>query len=196
VGALDDYPRVDVGSRAQWRAWLVAHHADTKGAWVVTFKKGRGPSPSYDDLVEEALCFGWIDGQYRRVDEDRGMQLMTPRRPHGTWAPSNKARVQRLTEQGLMTPAGLAVVEAAKASGAWDLLDDVEHLREPDDLRAALDASPAARTAYNGFAPSTRKQLLFWAVSARRPATRAERVAAVVREAAQGRRAGPAASRD
>ena len=194
--AVDDYPRVEIGSREQWRRWLEEHHATARGAWAVTFKKGRGPGPSYDDLVEEALCFGWIDGQYRRVDDDRGMQLMTPRRPDGTWALTNKERVRRLTAAGLMAPAGLAVVEAAKASGAWDLLDDVEHLREPDDVRAALDASRAARAAYDGFPPSARKQLLFWVVSAKRPTTRAQRLAAVVSEAEQGRRAGPAARRD
>jgi uncharacterized protein YdeI (YjbR/CyaY-like superfamily) len=183
------YPQLEVTSRAQWRAWLAEHHASSPGVWLVTARRGRPLHLPYEDVVEEALCFGWIDSQAKALDADRGEQLMTPRRPTGTWALSNKARVERLTAAGLMAPAGLAVVEAAKASGAWMLLDDVEHLRLPEDLRAALDAAPAAKVAWDGFPPSARKQLLYWVLSAKREATRSGRVAQVVSEAAQGRRA-------
>lgn len=191
-----DHPQLHVTTRSAWRAWLAEHHATSPGVWLVTFKRGKGPAPSYDDVVEEALCFGWIDSQVRALDADRGQQLMTPRRPGGTWALSNKARVERLTAAGLMTPAGLAAVEAAKASGAWVLLDAVESLVEPPDLGAALDDVPAARAAWDGFPPGARKQLLHWVLSAKREQTRANRVATVVAEAAQGRRAGPAARAD
>ena len=186
------YPRLEVTSRAHWRAWLAQHHADTPGVWLVLWKRDRGPHVPYDDVVEEALCFGWVDSQVKGLDADRGLQLMTPRRPTSTWARSNKERVARLTAAGLMTPAGLAVVEAAKASGSWSLLDTVEALEEPAELRAALDAVPAARTAWEGFPPSAKKQLLFWVVSAKTSPTRERRITTIVAEAAEGRRAGPA----
>jgi uncharacterized protein YdeI (YjbR/CyaY-like superfamily) len=143
----------------------------------------------YDDVVEEALCFGWVDSQAKPLDADHGQQLLTPRRASSAWARSNKERVARLTAAGLMAPAGLAVVAAAQASGSWSLLDDVEDLVEPPDLRAALDAVPAARQAWDGFPPSARKQLLYWVVSARTDPTRQRRIDTTVSEAAQGRRA-------
>jgi uncharacterized protein YdeI (YjbR/CyaY-like superfamily) len=184
------YCEVAVTSREQWRSWLAAHHADCPGVWLVVWKPGHGPAVPYEDLVEESLCYGWVDSRARGVDAARGSILMTPRRPRGTWARSNKERVARLTAQGRMAPAGLAAVEAAKASGGWTLLDDVEDLVEPADLRAALDASPAARRTWDGFAPSARKMLLGWIATARTAPTRARRVATTVSEAEQGRRAG------
>ncbi|MGE3288460.1 MAG: YdeI family protein [Pseudonocardia sp.] len=181
------YPEIAVESRTQLRALL----ADATGAgfWAVTWKKGRGPHVTYDEVVEEALCVGWVDSRGRRVDEDRTALLLTPRRAQSRWAGSNKARVQRLTEAGLMRPAGLAAVEAAQASGAWTALDDVENLVEPTDLRAALDAVPAARTHWDGFSRSARRALLDWISTAKRDATRARRIERTVTEAAAGRRA-------
>jgi uncharacterized protein YdeI (YjbR/CyaY-like superfamily) len=184
-----DYPQVQVESRQQWRDWLAEHSADSSGIWLVTWRKGRGAHVPYEDVVEEALCFGWIDGQARRLDDDRTCLRMTPRRPRSGWARTNKARVERLLAAGLMTPAGLAVVEAAKADGSWSLLDEVEALHEPDDLRAALDAVPEARAAYDGFPPSARRALLLWLVQARTAPTRERRLAAIVEEARHGRRA-------
>jgi uncharacterized protein YdeI (YjbR/CyaY-like superfamily) len=125
----------------------------------------------------------------RSLDADRAEQLLTPRRKGSVWARSNKERVARLTAAGVMAPAGLAVVEQAKASGQWTLLDDVEDLVEPVDLRAALDANPAARASWDAFPPSARKALLGWIVTAKRAPTRERRVATTVSEAAAGRRA-------
>jgi uncharacterized protein YdeI (YjbR/CyaY-like superfamily) len=183
------YPQVEITSRAQWRGWLAEHHAAAPGAWLVLWKRGREGYVDYEDLIEEALCFGWVDSQARGLDADRGQLLMTPRRPRGTWARTNKERVARLTEAGLMAPAGLAAVAAAKANGSWTVLDDVEDLIEPEDLRAALDASPPARQAWDGFPPSGRKSLLGWIATARTAPTRERRIATTVSEAAQGRRA-------
>jgi uncharacterized protein YdeI (YjbR/CyaY-like superfamily) len=185
-----NYEQVPVTSRAQWRAWLGEHHGTSPGIWVVLWKKGQASYVEYEDLVEEALCFGWVDSQARGLDEQRTQLLMTPRRPRSTWARSNKERVTRLSAAGLMAPAGLAAVEAAKASGSWTALDDVEDLIEPADLRAALDASPAARAAWDGFPPSARKELLWWIASAKTTGTRERRLASTVGEAEQGRRAG------
>ena len=185
--SASSYERLSVGTRAEWRAWLAEHHATSPGVWLVQRK--RGPGPTYDDVVEEALCFGWVDSQVRSLDTDRAEQLLTPRRRSSVWARSNKERVTRLTAAGLMTPAGLAVVERAKASGQWTLLDDVEDLVEPADLRAALDADPAARSAWDAFPPSGRKSLLGWIATAKRAPTRERRIATTVSEAAAGRRA-------
>ncbi|MGD9529502.1 YdeI/OmpD-associated family protein [Pseudonocardia sp.] len=183
----ETYPEIAVASRAQLREVLA--DATGPGFWAVTWKKGRGPHVSYDEVVEEALCVGWVDSRGRRIDEDRTALLLTPRRSGSRWAGTNKARVARLTEAGLMRPAGLAAVEEAKASGAWTALDDVENLVEPADLRAALDAVPEARVHWDGFSRSARRSLLDWISTAKRDATRAGRIARTVTEAAAGRRA-------
>lgn len=180
---------VGITSRAQWREWLERHHGRAEGVWVVTFKKGRGPYVGYDALVEEALCFGWIDSLGRRVDDDRTQLLMTPRKPRSKWSRPNKERVARLAAEGRMAPAGMAVVELAKQSGTWEALDAVENLEEPADLTAALDAVPEARRQWDEFPRSTRRAILEWISSAKREPTRAKRVAETVAEAAVGRRA-------
>jgi uncharacterized protein YdeI (YjbR/CyaY-like superfamily) len=139
--------------------------------------------------VEEALCFGWIDSKGRRLDERRTMLLMTPRKPGSGWSRPNKERLERLFAAGVMEPAGIAVVEAAKADGSWTALDDIESLVEPDDLRAALDTAPAARTSWDGFPRSVKRATLEWIAGAKRPQTRAKRVEETVRLAARGERA-------
>src|SRR4051812_49452915 len=116
MGAADHYPRTEVETRAQWRAWLAEHHAREQGTWVVSYKRATGrPSVGYDAAVEEALCFGWIDSLGRGLDAERSLQLFTPRRAGSKWSRSNKERVERLLAAGLMEPAGLAAVERARA---------------------------------------------------------------------------------
>ena len=142
----DRYQRVEVTSRAAWREWLAAHHADVPGAWAVTYKKRQADlHVPYDALVEEALCFGWIDSQGRRLDEDRTQLLMTPRKRGSGWSRSNQQRIARLDAAGLLAAPGRAVVEAARADGSWHALDAVEDLVEPQELRDALDGTPGAR---------------------------------------------------
>lgn len=186
-GRLDDAPRVQPDDRDEWRAWLQEHHASERGAWVVTFTRRSGRQTlAYEDLVDEALCFGWIDGTERRLDDQRTMLYMAPRRPGGTWARSNKDRVERLLAQGRMRPAGLAAVERAKADGSWTALDAVEAVQVPDDLAAALAADPAAATGFERLTASAKKQVLWWVVSAKREETRRRRVAEAVRRAVEG----------
>jgi uncharacterized protein YdeI (YjbR/CyaY-like superfamily) len=181
--------RVCAADRAAWRSWLAAHAGPDRreGVWVVYEKGPRGLT--YEAIVEEALCFGWVDSQGRGLDEARTMLWVAPRKKGSGWARTNKARVERLAADGRMTPAGTAVVERAKADGTWSLLDDVENLTEPPDLVAALDAVPAARTAWNAFPRSAKRAILEWITLAKRPATRVARIAATVAEAAEGRRA-------
>jgi uncharacterized protein YdeI (YjbR/CyaY-like superfamily) len=179
-----------VPDRAAWRRWLEERHAQSGAVWLVLHRRGSlGTGPTYDEAVEEALCFGWIDSTTNRLDEQRTLQLFAPRRPRSTWSASNKARVERLEREGRLAPAGLAAIQAAQANGSWTALDAVERLEEPPELAAALDADPAARTHWDGFSPSARKQILWWIVSAKRPETRERRVAQTVRMAARGLRA-------
>ncbi len=175
--------------RAGWRAWLIANHASSGGVHLVSWRRGSGrTSVPYVDAVEEALCVGWIDSVAARLDDERSLQWFSPRRPRSGWASTNKARIERLTEAGLMLPAGRAAVEEAKRSGAWSMLDVVEQLVVPDDLATALAAAPAARPTWDAFAPSLRKQMLGSLVQAKRPETRAARIAEIAEHAARGER--------
>ncbi len=191
ASALDDLELVHPSDRGQWRAWLEANHATARGVWLVSFRRATGrPRVEYEEAVEEALCFGWVDSLARGLDDERSRLLFTPRRPRSGWARTNKERINRLEAAGLLAPAGRAVVEAARADGSWSALDDVENLVEPPDLRAALDADPAARAHWDGFPPSARRNILAWIQGAKRPETRAKRIAQTARLAAQGVRAG------
>ena len=175
-------------SRAELRAWLADHYATSPGIWLVRFKKGRGPHVTYDEVVEEALAVGWVDSLPRTLDDDRSMLLLTPRKPGSAWSAANKARIEKLTAAGLMTPAGTAVVEAAKASGRWNAIDDADALVEPPDLAAALDAAPAARASWDSFPRSVRRGALEQVLVAKTAVTRAKRIAVIVEESAAGRR--------
>ena len=184
---LEELPLVELGSRAEWREWLEANHATSSGIWLAIGKKGNQVTTlSYDDTVEEALCFGWIDSTVRRLDADRFKQLLTPRKAGSVWSKPNKARVERLLEAGLMQPAGQAAIDRAKANGSWQILDDVEALVMPDDLSSALDAANAAGS-FAALTPGTRKIALYWIASAKRPETRATRIAQTVSAALEGR---------
>lgn len=185
-----DYPIVHVESRAQWRDWLTSHAGSARGVWLCSWRTATGrPRCPYPDAVEEAICFGWIDSTTTVLDEDRGLQLFTPRRAKSAWTRLNRERAAEMERRGLMTAHGQAAIDAAVANGWWTIADQVEDLVEPPALTAALDAEPDARRHWDGFPPSTRKQMLWWIVSAARDATRDARVAQVVAEAAAGRRA-------
>lgn len=185
MSTSSDRPLLEVADRAELRSWLGSNHAASDGVRLAIGKKGGTTTRlTYDEAVEEALCVGWIDGTARKLDDHRYTVLLTPRRPGGTWARSNKERVARLSKAGLMRPAGLAVVEAAKADGSWDLLTDVEALKMPADLESALARDPAAASGWEHLAVS-RKQIALYAIAtAKRPETRAKRVAAALDEAA------------
>jgi uncharacterized protein YdeI (YjbR/CyaY-like superfamily) len=189
MSALDDGERVEAPDAIAWRAWLTDNHATSKGAWLVRPRPGSGLElVAYEDAIRHALCFGWIDGPTRTFDESRGGLWFSPRRPSSGWAATNKARVAELEAAGLLTDAGIRAIEVAKANGAWNLLDNAEALREPDDLAAALDAVPAARTAWDAFPPSARKLGITNVDTARRAETRAARIAKLVADSAGGRR--------
>lgn len=154
----------------------------------MSYKKHHPDYVSWPEIVESLLAHGWIDSTARKVDEDRSMILIAPRRAGSMWSAVNKAIVARLEADGRMTDAGRAVIDRAKADGTWTILDDVEALIEPDDLAAALDTTSGARGHWDDFPPSVRKNLLWWVKSAKRPDTRARRIATIATETAEGRR--------
>jgi uncharacterized protein YdeI (YjbR/CyaY-like superfamily) len=165
--------------------------------WLIWRKKGTGHQPiRLDEAIREALCFGWIDSAVRPAGDGKSALLFTPRRPGSTWSRLNKQRVAALTAQGRMADAGRRVVAAAQGDGSWYALDAVENLHVPDDLAQALAACPAAQVNFSGFAPSTRKLTLWWIESAKRPQTRARRIAETVRLAADNRTVADRRTRD
>lgn len=185
------YELLEVDDRGAWRAWLEANHARAQGVWVVSRRKQADRSQlDYDALVEEALCFGWVDGRVQPVDEERIMQLVTPRRNGSAWARSNKERVARLAAAGAMAVAGTQVVETAKADGSWNRYDSAEALEIPPDLDAALAASASAAANFDAFSDAAKRAILRWLIDAKRPETRAKRVAETVVQAARNERAG------
>jgi len=184
-----DFPLFHPVDLAAWRSWLTEHHATERGVWVVSWRATSGiERVPYEDLVFEALCFGWIDSTVTILDEERGLQLMSPRKARSSWTRLNRRRVAELEAAGRMTDAGRRAVEVAQANGWWTLYDSVEDLEEPDDLARALDAVPAARTGWDAFPPSARKQMLWSIVSAAKPETKASRIERIVADAAEGRR--------
>jgi uncharacterized protein YdeI (YjbR/CyaY-like superfamily) len=183
-----ELPVLEVASRSELRSWLESHGSTSPGVRLAIGKKGNTVTTlTYEDAVEEALAFGWIDSTAGRLDDARYTVLFTPRKPGGGWARTNKERVERLTASGLMTPAGLAVIDAAKADGSWTLLDEVEDLIVPHDLARALAENPAAERFWSGLGSSARKIALYRIASAKRPETRAKRIAETVADAAEGR---------
>jgi uncharacterized protein YdeI (YjbR/CyaY-like superfamily) len=189
MGALDDGEKVLAPDAATWRTWLEANHATSTGAWLVRPRPGSNLDLiGYEDAIRQALCFGWIDGPVRSFDERTGGLWFAPRRGSSGWAATNKARLEILEREGMMADAGIRAVELAKANGSWTILDNAEAMREPDDLAAALDAAPEAREKWDSFPPSSRKVGIAAVDAARRPETRAARVAKIVADSAAGKR--------
>lgn len=189
MGMADD-PRFQVESREGWRRWLGANHDNESGVWAVTFRKGGGgPIVGYDDLVEEALCFGWVDSRGGKLDERRTMLRFTPRKPASNWSRPNKERVERLEQEGLIEPAGAAAIRSAKADGSWSALDEVEDLIVPDDLAEAFGRHAGSAAEWEAFPRSAKRGILEWIVNAKRAETRQKRLEETASRAAKGERA-------
>ena len=183
-----DLPVLPFADQAALEAWLEAEHATAPGLYVKIAKKASGvPSVNWEQMVEVLLCFGWIDGRANRLDDDFYLQRITPRRPKSVWSQKNVATVERLVAEGRMRPAGLAVVEAAKADGRWErAYAGPATVTVPDDLTAALDAVPAARAAFDGLNGQNRYAVLHRVHTATTEQTRAKRIAALVELLASG----------
>jgi uncharacterized protein YdeI (YjbR/CyaY-like superfamily) len=180
------YPK----SRSEWRNWLNDNHLSEKSVWLIMYKKQSGePTITYNEAVEEALCFGWIDSKPNKRDEKSFYQYFTKRNPKSVWSKLNKERVSVLLGQGLMAQAGIEAMEIAKKNGSWSILDEIDNLHEPDDLRLILAANPNAKRNWENFPASAKKGILFWISSAKQPATRQNRIEQIVRLAAENKRA-------
>lgn len=187
-----DFPIHHVETRAQWRAWLQEHHDDTRGVWLCSWRTATNrPRCPYPEAVEEAICFGWIDSTATVLDTDRGLQLMTPRKPRSAWTRLNRQRAADMEAAGLMTDAGRRSIEVAQANGWWAIYDPVEDLIEPAALTVALDTTPGARSSWDSFPPSARKLMLWWVISAAKTETQQRRVDEIAAKAALGERARP-----
>ncbi|MBI0584394.1 MAG: YdeI/OmpD-associated family protein [Methanomassiliicoccus sp.] len=184
---IDTYGTIHPRDRKEWRMWLKENHDRSPGIWIVYFKKASGKQGlSPEEAVEEALCFGWIDSQAGSVDGERYRQVFSPRRKRSNWSSINKQRAERLIEQGLMTPAGMAKIKEAKADGSWDGLKEIDDLVVPEDLAQVLLAEPEAERCFHSLSAAKRKQLLWYLKSAKRAETRGRRIAEIVRLAIDG----------
>jgi uncharacterized protein YdeI (YjbR/CyaY-like superfamily) len=180
----DQSEPLDFRSAAEWRQWLRRNHARSQGEWVYMYKKGARVGLRYQEALDEALCFGWIDGQIHAVDAEKFRQRWTPRRKGSVWSQANKDRVKRLAAQGKMCRAGLAAVADARKTGKWQVA--YSNRREdsvPADLAKALRAEPEAWRNFKGMAQTYRNIYAGWVRSAKMAETRERRIAAVVSRA-------------
>lgn len=179
-------------SRDDWRAWLLQNHDKKMSVWLIYFKAKSGkPSVSYSDAVDEALCFGWIDSKAKPIDADSYMQFFSRRKERSVWSRVNKDKVAKLIAEGRMSQAGFAIIDIAKRNGSWTILDDAEALVIPDDLDTALASRPGSREFFQGLSRTDKRNLLQWLILGKRAETRAKRIAAIVENAAVGKKPGP-----
>ena len=177
-------------NRAAWRDWLARHHNTESGVWLKIFKKNSGtPSITYDEGVDEALCFGWIDSSVKKGDANYYYQYFARRKPKSNWSRINKEKVAKLIAEGLMADAGLNMVNLAKETGTWTALNDVENLIYPPDLQQAFAKEVTAKTHFDAFPRSVKRGILEWLLNAKTPLTRAKRIDDIVAKAAQNERA-------
>jgi uncharacterized protein YdeI (YjbR/CyaY-like superfamily) len=176
--ARNELPVLLFESQADWAAWLDAHHAESPGLWLRLAKKASGiPSVNYDQALEAALCYGWIDGQKKSYDETSWLQKFTRRGPKSIWSKINREKATRLIESGQMKPAGLEAVERAKQDGRWDAAyDSSSSASVPSDLQAALDGNAEARAFFATLNSANRYAILFRIQTAKRAETRAKRI--------------------
>ena len=182
VGPDDSLPRLPFASPAEWEQWLEDNHAVSDGVWIKMARKGAGiESVRYPEVLESALCFGWIDGRREALDDRYFLQRFTPRRPRSKWSLINREKAERLIAAGRMRPAGFAEVERAKADGRWEAAYEGQRsIGVPDDLQRELDARPKARAFFAELSSQNRYAILYRLQEAKRPETRERRLAKFV----------------
>lgn len=174
------YPK----TRTQWRAWLEKNHEKEKSVFLILHnKKSKKPSVTYEEGVEEALCFGWIDSTHYKRDDESSYLYFTKRKPNSVWSKLNRDRVAKLKRQGLITPAGQKMINLAKKNGQWGALMEIEKLVIPPDLKKEFSKNKMAWKYFDAFSPSSKKMILFWIKSAKRPETREKRIKDTVQKA-------------
>jgi len=185
--------QIYVSSRVQWRSWLAENHDKAEsGIWLVFFKRQTGrPSIEYEESVEEALCFGWIDSIIKRIDEEKYCRKFTPRKSGSRWSNTNRKRAENVIKEGRMTEFGLAKIEAAKRSGSWEKDPrPVINMDIPSDLSEALERNRKAKDFFEKLAPTYQKHFIGWIVTARRDETKAKRLKESMALLARGEKLG------
>ncbi|MCG8306152.1 MAG: YdeI/OmpD-associated family protein [Cytophagales bacterium] len=174
-------------NQADWRKWLEKNHQSKQSVWLIYFKSStKVPSVSWSEAVDEALCFGWIDSTKKTIDKERYMQYFSRRKPDSTWSKVNREKVAKLIQNNLMTKAGFDSIETAKQNGTWLIMDDVEKLIIPEDLKIALNKNESSMQFFQSQPKSIKKAMLHWVVIAKRIETRKKRIAEIARLAAKG----------
>ena len=186
---LEDREEFEVKCLEELHAWLAENHKRPEGVWLIHHKKASPHYLAMGDIVDECLCWGWVDSLSRGKDDLRTMHWIAPRKAGSNWSRVNKDKIARLQDAGRLQAAGIAMVEAAQNDGTWTALDDVENLVVPDDLAAAFDARPGSRAAWDDFPRSVKRGVLEWIFTAKTPPTRAKRIADTADKAAKGERA-------
>jgi len=178
-------------NRDEWRKWLERNHNKEKEVWLVFYKKHTGKlGLSYDDAVEEALCFGWIDGRLKRIDDEKHLIRFSPRRKNSVWSEINRKKAEKMIREGKMTETGLAKIEEAKKSGKWFSAYTSKKLAIPPDLEKALKDDKKAWDNFRNFANSYQLAYIYWVESAKREETRKKRIKEVVKRASQNKKPG------
>ena len=187
MSSTDDLERVEITSSEELRHWLRENHTQTESIWLVTYKKAITQKyVSWSDVVDEVLCFGWIDSVARKLDRERSMVLLSPRSSASAWSKINKEKAEKLEKAGRMTEAGRRKISDAKLNGSWSFLDDVEALIIPDDLAIAFAEHKGAESNFRAYAPSLQRSILEWIKLAKRSETRANRIVKTTNMAASG----------
>ena len=187
---MDSVKTFRAKTRKVWRKWLEKNHTKEKSVWLVMYRKDSNvPSVNYAEAVEEALCFGWIDSIKKKRDAESSIQFFSQRKPKSYWSKLNRERVEKLSKQGLITPAGQTVIDLAKTNGAWTALGDVEEIVIPSDLKEQLHKNTIAFNNFKAFPTSSKKIILTWILSAKTPETRRKRITETVALAKKNMRA-------
>ena len=192
-GSKKDYKRFHPKTRTEWRKWLEKNHLTSAGIWMVYYKKETGKRKfSYEEAVEEALCFGWIDSAPKKIDEERSALKFTPSKPKSIWSKLNKQRIEKLIEQKLMTAIGLAKIEQAQRDGSWNILNSSDFHTDnnslPAELEKAFSRNKKAKDNFMAFAPGYRKRFLFWIDGAKQVETRKARIKQTILMAAANKK--------
>ena len=173
-------------SQKDWREWLQENHNSKQSIWLICYKKqANKPTINWSDAVDEALCFGWIDSTRKSIGDDSFIQFFTKRKPNSVWSKINKAKIERLIQDGLMQNAGYEIIEKAKENGSWIILDEMEELTIPEDLEKEFEANPGSKDFFMSLSKSVKKGILQWIVLAKRPETRQNRIKEIASLAAQ-----------
>lgn len=165
----------------EWRTWLHENHHSSKGIYLLFYKVSSDyESMRWEEAVQVAICYGWIDSTVKKINEHQRRQLFTPRKDKSVWSKLNKTYIEKLIQENAMHESGLRKIEIAKQNGSWNSLDEVENHIIPEDLQLAFDDNPKAWSNYQSFSPSYRKSYLYWLNQAKRIETRDKRIKEII----------------